>query len=172
MASTVVKSPNERYTLTFPYAGKLPTGTTLTSGELFASRLARTHLPRLLTVLVADALAGASTLTVAADPGRGAHLIVGTAPTQERVKVFALAGLVATIRPPVRYAHLAGEVIRFEPGRTTEILGSATANVTGTDASVILQAGVARELYRVGIIATLDNGNTLEDACRVYVRDD
>jgi hypothetical protein len=168
----VIKSPNESYTLTFPYAGKLPAGTALASGELFASRLERISVPRLSTTLAADAAVGATTVTLAVDPGRGAHLILGSAPTQERVKVFSIAGFVATIRPVLRYAHLSGEVVRYEPGRTTELLGSATANVSGTDASVVLQAGVARELYRVGVIVTLDNGNKLEDTCRVYIRDD
>jgi hypothetical protein len=173
MSTAIVKQPSETYTLAFAYQGKLPAGASLSSGEVFASQQSAPQQ----TTLSASAAAGAMSVSMAGDVGKGARLTLAPGSAHaEVVKVSAVTGsgpYTATIVPSLMFAHASGEPVTYEPSVSSDLLGSSVATIDATtqQARVVLQRGVHRQRYRVSMLVTLTNGDRLEDEVTVHVLD-
>jgi hypothetical protein len=164
--------PSEDYDITFSYAGTnvLPVGVTVSSAEFFAYRVGI-----LSTTLAADATAGATTVSLTADVGLGAKLVLedGTA-RREVVKVSTLSGdgpYSAGIVPGLRYAHAALTAVSYQLGVSAIILGTTTASGSNNTVGVLIQKIIDGEQYHVHCRVLLSNTRHLEDEVVIIGRE-
>lgn len=169
MAAVIVKQPSEQYPFAIEFFGKLPAGAALASGILLAANL-KTQLS---TTLTAGASAGATTLSLAADPKVGAIITLDLgAVTQEEVQVKQISGAgpySVTLTAPTEQAHANGAGAQYLPGTST-VLQSSTAGIAGTQAVAQLKGGQHKTDYRITFLITLDSGDTLEEDVTLSVR--
>lgn len=155
------KAPSEKRPITFHLGPQIPAGASLLSVQAYVSRKA----PGFTTTLTAPASAESSTLTLAADPGKGALLIVnpGSPTAEETFKVTSMAGNVATLSHTTEQAFSNGATVNYEPGWTTRLLVSDTPTPIGTDVTLWTQFGADGQTYRISVLCPLSDGTRIEE---------
>lgn len=178
MAQTVesggflVMEPSEDWDVVFSYAGKLPTGATIASAQIFASEII---VPLESTTLAGAAALDATSLSLTANVGSGAKLLLepDTA-LAEAVKVTTVTGTgpyTATIVPSLRRAHALNAVVKYEPGLSAIIVESANPAPVGEMVTVHVQRLVDNERYRLSCRITTNGGRHLEDGIVLVGKD-
>jgi hypothetical protein len=155
------KAPSEKRPIAFHLGPQIPAGASITSVQAYVSRKAAGFT----TTLTAPASAESSTLTLAADPGKGALLIVnpGSPTAEETFKVTSMAGLVATLSHSTEQAFSGGATVNYEPGWTTRLLVTDVPANVGTDVTLWSQFGADGQTYRISVLAILNNGTVVEE---------
>jgi hypothetical protein len=167
----IVKQSHEQFYIGVEFAGKLPAGVSLSTGIVFASLFSST----LTTTLSAAANSGATTISVAANVGKGANVILNpNGSTKEYVKAVSVSGsgpYTVTLSQPLINTHALNESISYNPGKTETFLDSPTALVSGTQALRQIRNGIIGECYLISFLMTLDNDDIVEEDLRVYMRE-
>jgi hypothetical protein len=127
------------------------------------------------TTLNQPVVIGAGTVSLNANPGEGALLIIepGTG-NEEKLKVISITGSapwVCTIKPTAWADHASSAPVSYEPGRNTRLFVDSTPTPSGTLVVPFLQKGVHNMNYRVSYLAHSNDNQDVEDEFRLEVRD-
>lgn len=167
VAETLQKNPQEIIDIAFSMVNNVPQGATITSGEVYASRKPNTDpaIANLSTTFSSTANADASTISLVANPGIGAYLLLHPLASNEELviatNVTGIGPFTVTIDPLLAYQHLSGGQVTYEPGVSSQILTSTVATVTAGVLSFRVQRGVSARGYRLFLFGNLDTGAIL-----------
>lgn len=165
---TFDKQPHEEYFIAVEFSGKLPSGTSLSSGSVYASRIEDVSSTTLSTAVSS----GASSISLAADPGVGADIVIDSGSVQERAKAKAISGsgpYTVTLQRTLYYDHDSGATVTYLPGVNAEVLDQIAATVTGTQALRKVKRGRNGSVYKISFVMTLDSADILEDDVNMIV---
>ena len=168
VADTMEKNPQEIVDATFDMSENVPQGAAVATANVYASRKANANpsIPDLTTSLSSGASADATSVSLGANPGVGAYLLINPSGTNEElVLVIAVSGtgpFTATVDPALANPHISGEQVTYEPGQSSLVLASTTASLPSANVlGFRAQRGVSGRTYRFFFLGNLDTGAKL-----------